>query len=109
MCIRDRLYVHPSSLVEDEYGFYHLSPEHSRQPPVLPRDRACLAPEERSGSPGGARATVYALGAVLYELLTGLSVGPGMRRPSEVIPAIPQDLEVVLSKALIGDPSHRPD
>src|SRR5690606_7273311 len=61
------------------------------------------------GRPGNARSSVFAVGAILYELVTGLSVGPGMRRPSEVIPGLPQSLEVVLSKALVADPSHRPD
>ncbi|HWZ91746.1 MAG TPA: hypothetical protein VNW92_22945, partial [Polyangiaceae bacterium] len=80
-----RLYLHPSSLVEDDYGFYQIVPELAQMPPLLPRDKACLAPEDRGGIPGDARASVFSLGAMLYELLTGLSVGPGMRRPSEVV------------------------
>lgn len=104
-----RLYVHPSSLVEDDYGFYQIVPELAQKPPILPRDKACLAPEERGHQPGNARASVFALGAVLYELLTGLSVGPGMRRPSEVAAGLPPDFEGMLAKALVSDPAHRPD
>ncbi len=104
-----RLFVHPSSLVENQYGFYNVSPELAARSPVLPRDKSCLAPEERSGQPGTARASVFAVGAILYELVTGLSVGPGMRRPSEVVNALPQNFESVLAKALISDPAHRPD
>lgn len=104
-----RLYLHASSLVEDEYGFYQISLAHAQKPPLLPRDKACLAPEERSGAPGTARASVFALGAVLYELLTSLSVGPGMRRPSEVVPGLPPEFEGMLAKALVSDPAHRPD
>jgi hypothetical protein len=103
------LFVHPSALLGDDLERYHVSPELAAKPPLLPRDKACLAPEQRQGRPGNARASVYALGAILYELVTGLSVGPGMRRPSEVVPNLPHDLEVLLGKALVADPAHRPD
>src|SRR5262245_10230737 len=104
-----KLFVHPSSLTEDQYGFYKVSLELAHRPPILPRDKACLAPEERGGEPGSARASVFAVGAILYELVTGLSVGPGMRRPSEVIASLPQAFEAVLAKALGADSAHRPD
>jgi hypothetical protein len=104
-----RLYLHPSSLVEDDYGFYQISLPHASKAPILPRDKACMAPEERAGAPGTARASVFALGAILYELLTGLAVGPGMRRPSDVVPGLGADFEAMLAKALVSDPAHRPD
>lgn len=103
------LFVHPSSLVEDASGFFQISLELAQRPPILPRDKACLAPEDRGGRPGGARASVFSIGAILYELVTGQSVGPGMRRPSEVVPGINPGFEGVLAKALVSDPAHRPD
>ncbi len=103
------LFVHPSSLVEDSNGFFGISPDLARRAPILPRDKACLAPEERGGNPGSARATVFAIGAILYELITGQSVGPGMRRPSELVSGLDPNFEGVLAKALVSDPAHRPD
>lgn len=105
----EELFVHPSSIVVDEAGVAHISVELAQRPPTLPRDKICMAPEERSGKPGNARASVYAIGAITYELLTGMTVGPGMRRPSEVVPTLPRELEVVLAKSLVADPVHRPD
>lgn len=104
-----RAFVHPSSVVEDEYGFYHIAEQLAAVPPVVPRDLACLAPELRGGHAGDARASVYAVGAMLYELTTGETVGPGMRRPSDVVAGLPPALEIILAKALVADPAHRPD
>jgi hypothetical protein len=103
-----KLFLHPSMLVEDQYGFFQVSAQHAQQPPLLPRDKACLPPEAKAG-PGGARASVFGVGAILYELVTGAAVGPGMRRPSEVVSGLGPDFEAVLAKALVSDPTHRPD
>jgi hypothetical protein len=89
-------------------GAVHVREDLAATSPTLPRDRACLAPEERKGASGDARASVFAIGAMLYELLTAASVGPGMRRPAEVVPEMPAELEVVIGKALVADPKHRP-
>ena len=102
------LFLHPSSVLLEE-GEPTVSADANRGIPNLPRDRACLAPEEKQGQPGNARASVYAIGAILYELVTGETVGPGMRRPTEIVTALPAQLEAVLSKALVSDPAHRPD
>jgi hypothetical protein len=103
-----KVFLHPSMLVEDQYGFFQVSPQAAQQPPILPRDKACLPPEAKA-APGGARASVFGVGAILYELVTGAAVGPGMRRPSEVVSGLSPDFEAVLAKALVSDPAHRPD
>ncbi|MEP7123407.1 MAG: hypothetical protein ABJE95_20945 [Byssovorax sp.] len=103
------LFVHPSSLrYTGHRGSAEVAEERAHVTPTLPRDRACLAPEERKGAEGDARASVFTIGAILYELLTASSVGPGMRRPSDVAPEVPHELEVILGKALVADPKHRP-
>lgn len=105
----ESLFVNPSTISLDEDGHFRIHPTLAQRAPTLPRDRACLAPEERSGLPGNARASVYAVGALLYEALTGASVGPGMRRPTQLNPTVPPSIEMLLAKALVADPSHRPD
>ncbi len=103
------LFVHPSSLrYLAKNGSAEIAEERAHVAPTLPRDRSCLAPEERKGAEGDARASVFAIGAMLYELLTAGSVGPGMRRPSDIAPEVPHELEVILGKALVADPKHRP-
>jgi hypothetical protein len=104
----ERLFVHPSAIDHGKAGS-ELDPALATELPKGDRDRACIAPEVRKASaPGDDRATVFALGAMLYELVTGESIGPGMRRPSEVVPSLPAQLEVVLGKALVADAKHRP-
>jgi hypothetical protein len=101
-------YVHPSSLAFTPDGHVVILPDRGSALPTLPRDRACLAPEERKGGVGDSRASVFAVGAMLYELLTGAAIGPGMRRPGEVVADLPPALETILGKALVADPKHRP-
>src|SRR5438093_358320 len=60
------VFVHPSSLAYTNTGAF-LMEEHAHQPPSHQRDRACLAPEERKGTEGDARASVFTIGAILYE------------------------------------------
>ena len=104
---RQTLYVHPSSV---GYGSdaIRLVPEVATAQPSEPRDSACMAPELRTGAVGDARSSVFSVGAMLYEMVTGAAVGPGMRRPSELVPGLPPAFETLLGKALVGDPQHRP-
>src|SRR4051794_33196368 len=103
------LFVHPSTLrYAREAGGAEVAEERAHIAPTLPRDRACLAPEERRGAEGDARASVFTIGAILYELLTSASVGPGMRRPGDIVENLPPELEQILGKALVADPKHRP-
>ena len=104
-----KLFAHPSSLVLTADGGADVIQAKAHLPPALPRDRACLAPEERKGVEGDARASVFAVGAMLYELLTHASVGPGMRRPTEIVPDLPAAVEAILGKALVADSKHRPN
>lgn len=102
-----RLFVYPS-VIRYDGPEVEIMEDRTHVAPTLPRDRACLAPEERKGTPGDAAASVFAVGAILYELLTNAAVGPGMRRPAELVPDLPPSLEVILGKALVADPKHRP-
>jgi hypothetical protein len=104
----DRLYVHPSCIVPHLDGLARVAPELAVVP-TQHRDRYCLAPEQlRALEPGDACSSVFSLGAILYEMLTGLHVGPGMKRPRDIDPALPETIEVLIGKAIIGDRTHRP-
>src|SRR3954447_26837601 len=72
------LYVHPSAIASGPDGMMRIHPALAL-PPSQPRDRAALAPElVKATAPGNARASVFAIGAMLYEAVTGSAVGPGM-------------------------------
>jgi len=101
------LFVHPGSIHFKPSGA-SLIEAVAQVPPTNTHDHACLAPEQRQGQPGDARASVFACGAVLYELVTGMAVGPGMRRPSEVAKGIPEQFELLIGKALVADRNARP-
>ncbi len=105
----ERYYVHPSAIAPSADGLARITPQLAIAP-TNARDRHCIAPEllQRADA-GNARASVFAIGAILYEALTGEHVGPGMRRPRDIDPSIPEAMEVLISKALVSDPTHRPD
>lgn len=102
------LILHPSNIEQNDAGRFSLASESVANPPVTPEDRACMPPEWVTGEMGDERASVYSLGAMLYEIVTGASVGPNMRRPSEIVPGLTREFEVLLGNALISDPGHRP-
>ena len=80
-----------------------------------------MAPEQVTGHPVDGRSDVFALGALLYELLTGARAFPGENlativhrivneepRPlGEVAPGLPAGLEPCLTRALAKDPAER--
>jgi hypothetical protein len=104
----EKLYVHPSSIAPSADGLARVNPRLS----VVPThafDKSCLAPElARTLEPGDACSSVYSIGAILYEMVTGVHIGPAMKRPKEYDSSLPDALEILIGKAIIGERSHRP-
>ena len=81
-----------------------------------------LSPEQAKGDPVDARADLYSVGIVLYELLTGVPpfradsplalayqhVSETPRPPSELRGDVPRSLDALVLRALAKDPSQRP-
>jgi hypothetical protein len=104
----ERVYVHPSAIAPGADGLARLDSRLALLP-TLASDKHCLAPElQRTLEPGDACASVFSIGAMLYEMVTGLTVGSAMRRPREIEPSLPESVEVLIGKAIIGDRAHRP-
>ena len=94
-------YVHPSAITTSPDGLMRLNPTLATNPKD-PRDRAALAPEVlRANGPGNARATVFAVGAMLYEAVTGSPVGPA----SAVASVLPVESRTVNTPSN-GEPSR---
>jgi serine/threonine protein kinase len=90
-------------------------------PQTIARRAAYLAPEQVRGEPIGPQADVYALGALLYEMLVGrppfvgatprataeLRVKAPLRPTSVFDPSVPASVESIVSRALERDPARR--
>ncbi len=104
----ERLYVHPSAIAAGADGLARLDPGRALVP-TQGSDKHCLAPElQRTLEPGDACSSVFSVGAILYEMVTGQHIGAAMKRPRELDPTLPEALEVLVGKAIIGDRTHRP-
>jgi eukaryotic-like serine/threonine-protein kinase len=80
-----------------------------------------LSPEQAQGHTVSGRSDLYAVGIILYELLTGLvpfdgetavaiafkQVSAEPRAPSELQPGVPPALDAVVLRALAKDPARR--
>jgi hypothetical protein len=104
----ERVYVHPSAIAPGPDGLARLESRLALLP-TQAFDKHCLAPElQRTLEPGDACSSVFSVGAMLYEMVTGLHVGAAMKRPREIDPRLPESVEVLIGKAIIGDRAHRP-
>jgi tetratricopeptide (TPR) repeat protein/predicted Ser/Thr protein kinase len=79
-----------------------------------------MSPEQARGGDVGPKSDIYAIGLVLYELLTGKTVfsdGNVLERqilempprPSEVVEGVPELLDNIIMKAIAKDPAERFD
>jgi serine/threonine protein kinase len=99
----------PTGVKLVNYGFSRLaSPSHI--PTRLTNDHSddYLAPEQLSGKEGNERSDIYALGTILYEMLTGHPPGVGrFRYPSEVNIEVPDAVDVLIDHAREKSPDKR--
>ena len=80
-----------------------------------------MSPEQVEGRPVDARSDIFSLGVIFYQMATGMlpfrgdstmSVISSILKdsppaPSEVNPAIPRDLDRIISRCLVKDPARR--
>jgi hypothetical protein len=104
----ESVFVHAGSIGAGPDGVPRLIPDRARTRPSDPRDAAAIAPELARSAPTP-RSSVFALGAIVYEMITLKSVGPGMKPPSTMVQGIPAIVDQILAKALVTDPAQRPE
>jgi hypothetical protein len=111
-------YVLDFGLAKDLFGSFNIT-----APGTVMGSPSYMSPEQAAGqvSKVDQRSDVYSMGAILYEILTGQPpfkgetpvetihqvMGDPVRRPTELVPEIPAELEAIVLKALEKDRGRR--
>lgn len=66
-----------------------------------------MAPEARAGAAPSARMDIYAVGALLAHMVTGLPPDGAGAGPSNATPAVPLALQPLIARAMAIDPTQR--
>jgi serine/threonine-protein kinase len=106
-----------------DFGIARLisGPETAPQTSAVLGTASYLSPEQAQGQPVDARSDIYALGVVLYEMLTGRppftgdspmaiaykQVNATPEAPSSLNPDVPPELDAVVMRALSKNPANR--
>jgi beta-lactam-binding protein with PASTA domain/predicted Ser/Thr protein kinase len=106
-----------------DFGIARLvsGPETAPQTSAVLGTASYLSPEQAQGQPVDARSDIYALGVVLYEMLTGRppftgdspmaiaykQVNATPPAPSSANPEVPPELDAVVMRALSKNPANR--
>jgi beta-lactam-binding protein with PASTA domain/predicted Ser/Thr protein kinase len=106
-----------------DFGIARLisGPETAPQTSAVLGTASYLSPEQAQGQPVDARSDIYALGVVLYEMLTGRppftgdspmaiaykQVNATPPAPSSANPDVPPELDAVVMRALSKNPANR--
>ena len=104
-----------------DFGIAHLSSSNMTKTGMMMGTPNYMAPEQVVGGPISAQTDIFAIGVVLYELLTGTRPFEGANlhsvlykivseeapAPERVVSGIRPDLAVIVKKALSKDPADR--
>ncbi|MDC3958627.1 protein kinase domain-containing protein [Polyangium jinanense] len=97
-----------------DFGAAHLGDLSSTATAGAIGTYAYMSPEQRLGRPAGIASDLYAVGAVLYELLTGEAAEPMRGRfhggaPSEKNPELGPEHDAAVAALLAEEPDRRPE
>jgi len=92
--------VPPEAIVVDMQNNIRILPHEGCHAPYA-------APEVLAGSPPDEQADIYAMGAVLYELITGTTEGMESGAPSDHVKEVPEWLDVLILKCTERERENR--
>jgi serine/threonine-protein kinase len=104
-----------------DFGIARLQSSNATQTGQMFGTPKYMAPEQIMGKPADARADIFSLGVVLYQLVTGVAPFDGetfsaimfsviqepAMSPSDIVGKVPAGVEYILSKALAKKPENR--